>query len=250
MLNVRKTMILGAGLLLVVAIAVGVFAGWWLFTRMDARLTLVDQQATVRLPNPVPVKADILNDLQIMLNGNITTSVPIDQTVQVPIHDTLHVMATLDHDVPIKMTVPIHDIIPVDQTVHVDSKVAVMVMGRTLTLPIRGDVPIKADVPINLDVPVDQMVHLKFTAPADVKLLQALSVPLKTQIKTTIPLHSSLSVPVKSALLASVTIPDPVDAVVTHADLRLPLNTLRLKYGESSTGTASVKLEHKKGSAS
>ncbi|WP_410210829.1 hypothetical protein [Aquirhabdus sp.] len=225
--------ILCAGLLLIVAILSGVYAGWWVLNNADARLTLTDQAAQVMIPNAVPVKADILTDLDVMLNGSITTTVPIDQTVQVPIHDTLHVIATLDNDVPIKMNVPIHDIVPVDQIVHVDSKVDVMVLGRTLKLPIRGDVPIKAQVPINLDVPVDQMVHLKFTAPADVKLLQALSVPLKTDIKTTIPLHSAMKIPVRSSLLANVSITDPLDAIVTHADLRLPLSTLKLNFGNA-----------------
>lgn len=224
--------VLGGAVILLIAMGVGVTAAWWFFQHGSARLLLTNQKATVVLPQPIPVTADILNDLAIVLDGKLTTTVPIDQNVTVPIKDTLHVMATLDHDVPIKMNVPIHDTIRVDQIVHVDTTVGVKVLGRTLTLPIKGDVPIKTDVPIQLEVPVDQLVHLKFTAPADVKLTQALNVPLKADIHTTIPLHSSMNVPVKSALKANVRIADPVEAVVTHAELKLPLHNLGLNFAE------------------
>jgi len=217
----------------ITAIAGGVVGASWMLHHGEAELLLEDQPATVSIPQPIPIKADITNALSILLDGKLTTTVPVDQQIQVPIRDTLHVMATLDHDVPIKMTVPIRDTIPVDQIVHVDSKVSVFVMGRALTLPIKGDVPIKTQVPLSIDVPVDQMVHMSFTAPADVKLTQALNVPLKADIHTTIPLHSSMDVPVKSALLANVTVPGPVEAIVTHADLHLPLRTLDVSDHET-----------------
>lgn len=228
----KTGVVLSGAIILFIAMGVGVTAAWWFFQHGSARLLLTNQKATVVLPEPIPVTADILNDLAIVLEGKLTTTVPIDQNVTIPIKDTLHVMATLDHDVPIKMNVPIHDTVMVDQLVHVDTTVGVKVLGKTLNLPIKGDVPIKTEVPINLEVPVDQMVHLKFTAPADVKLTQALNVPLKADIHTTIPLHSKMNVPVKSALKANVSIADPVEAIVTHAELKLPLHDLGLSYAE------------------
>jgi len=60
-------MIVSAGLLLIVAIFSGVYAGWWVLHNADARLTLTDQAAQVMIPNAVPVKADILTDLDVML---------------------------------------------------------------------------------------------------------------------------------------------------------------------------------------
>ncbi len=229
----KRMLSAGLGLVFVVAVCGGVAGAAWMLHHGEARLLLEDQPATVSIPEPIPIKADITNALSILLDGKLTTTVPVDQMIQVPIKDTLHVMATLDHDVPIRMNVPIRDTVPVDQIVHVDSKVSVFVMGHALTLPIRGDVPIKTQVPLSIDVPVDQMVHLSFTAPADVKLTQALNVPLKADIHTTIPLHSSMDVPVRSALLANVTVPGPVEAIVTHADLHLPLRTLDVSDHET-----------------
>lgn len=210
------------------AVIGGLYLGKLFIANTTLQLALANQKASITLPKPVDLKADVLSPLDITLNGKISTTVPIDQRVIVPVDDTLHVTATLDHDVPIRMTVPIRDTIPVDQTVHVDSKIGVEVMGRLLTLPIKGDIPVKTRIPVSLDVPVDQMVHLKFTAPADVKLLQSLNVPLKAEIRTTIPLHSDLSVPVKSALFARVSTPDAIDGMLTVPKLQIPLSTLGL----------------------
>lgn len=204
----------------------GVLAGVWVVGNIDANLLLREQHATVRIPGVVPVKADILNDLDIELKGDITTVVPVDQMVTLPIRDTLHVMATVDHDIPIKMNVAIRDTIRLDQVIKVNSKVEVDVLGTTLRLPVRGDIPIKADVPVTMNVPVNQPVRMKFTAPVAVDMQQALKVPLRTNISTTIPISSRMDVPVRSALNANVTIPGPVDTVITKADLNLPLRTL------------------------
>ncbi len=221
-----KTVVAGVSLILIAAMAGGCLSAWWLFRHVDALLLLADQPATVALPQPIRVRADILDALDVLIEGDIATTVPIDQVVQVPIKDTLHVMATVDSDVPIKMTVPIRDVIPIDQTVDVNTKVQVDVLGQTLTLPVRGQVPVKAMVPVKLDVPVDQMVRIRFTAPTEVRIKDAVSVPLKADIAAVVPIRSEMRIPVKSALQADITVPQPFEAVIVHSHLKVPLRQL------------------------
>lgn len=223
-----------ACLILVIAIGCGVAVGWWVLGNVNARLSLANQPATVVVPQPMPVKAKILDKLDILINGSIKTKVPIDQTIRVPIRNNLNVMVTLDHKVPIKMNVPVHAEIPLHKVIHLDSKVTVSVLGVPVTLPVRGDVPITTTVPLNIVIPVDQQVQMKFTAPARVKILSTLKVPLKTQIATTIALYSEMHIPVKSDLHANVSILKPVHAVIKHANLKLPLHTLRLGLGNGA----------------
>lgn len=221
---------LAVGLLILLgAVLGGMLVGWWVFRNVDAHLSLHDQPALVRIPQPVRISADVLNNLEIEIDDAITTTVPIDQRIQIPLSDTLHVQASFDHDIPIKMMVPVRDKIVIDQVLDVDTVIKADLLGDTHDLPIRGKIPVKATVPISLNIPVDQNVHLKFTAPVDVRLKQALDVQLRANIQATIPIKSQMSVPVKSALQADVTIPEPAAVVITDADLRLPLNTLRLQ---------------------
>ncbi|MGH8456743.1 MAG: hypothetical protein ACRETW_06535 [Stenotrophobium sp.] len=240
----KKIVVLGL-IILIGAICGGMLAGVWVFRNIDARLALKNQAATVVLPEPINVSADVLNNLDILLNTSITTTVPIDQRIKVPINDTLHVIASFDSDVPIKMNVPLHQFIVINQLLDVDTVVKANLLGDTHDLPLRGKIPVYAKVPVDLNIPVDQMVHLKFTAPITARLKQALDVQLKADIATTIPIHSEMSVPVKSALQATITVPEPVNIIITDADLRLPLHTLRLKTaGEDDKAQAAPAAGH------
>ena len=225
----NRTTLRYAGLILIGAIGGGMLVGWWVFSSIDARLLLSNQAASVIIPKPVNVTADVLNNLDIEIDDAITTTVPIDQVIQIPIKDTLHVMASFDNEIPIKLNVPVRDKITIDQVLDVDTVIKADLLGDTHDLPIRGKIPVKAVVPISLNIPVDQLVHLKFNAPADVRIIQPLEVPLKANIAATIPIRSQMSVPVKSALQAAVTVTEPADIVITNANLRLPLRTLKLQ---------------------
>lgn len=233
-----KTVVAGVSLILIAAMVGGGLAAWWLFRNVDARLLLADQPATVALPEAIRVKANILDALDVLIEGDIATTVPINQTLQIPIQDTLRVMASMDSDVPIRMTVPIRDVIAIDQLVDVNTKVEVDVLGKTLTLPVRGQVPVKAMVPVKLDVPVDQMVRIRFTAPTDVRIKDAVSVPLKANISAVVPIHSEMKIPVKSALEADITVAQPFKAMIVHSDLQLPLRKLALGLARPEAGSA------------
>ncbi len=219
------------------AVIGGAIAGWWVFRNVDARLMLRDQPAIIVLPEPLSVSADVLNDLSIEIDTAITTTVPVDQRISIPVEETLRVNASFDSEIPIKMNVPVKDYIVIDQLLDVNTVVKADLLGDTHDLPLRGKIPVKARVPVNLNIPVDQMVHLKFTAPVEAKLKQALDVPLKADIAATIPIRSKMDVPVKSALQARITVPDPASVVITEADLRLPLRTLRLNTASDDAAT-------------
>lgn len=239
-----KGLLWGAGLILIAAIIGGALVGWWVFRNVDAHLLLRQQTATVSLPGNIPIKAKVLNNLDITLDTKLKTRVPVNQTITVPIRDTLHVQVAFDHDVPIKLKVPVHAMIPVDQTIPIDSTVKVDVLGVPVTLPIKGNVPIKTQIPVNLTIPVDQQVHLKFTAPADVTLDEPIKLPLKTAIDTVVPIHGHLSVPLKSDLVATARIPGKMQVVIDKADLKLSLSSLRLSLAGDDNSDAGATRDH------
>jgi hypothetical protein len=221
--TIRKSFVIGAGVLLIIALTIGAYLAWWVWKNLGAELLLRDQQASVVVPEPMSVGIDILDDLDIMIDTVIDTTVPIDQTLTLPIKETLDVQVGFDNAVPIKMNVPLKDTIKLDQIIPVDGEVRARVLGKWITVPIKGELPVKADVPIDVNVPVDQLVKLQFNAPAKVDILEDLSVPLKADIKTSIPLKSAMQVPVRSRLRASATILEPADALIAEMDLKLPL---------------------------
>lgn len=233
-MQIRKSFVAGAGVLLVAAILAGAIFAWWAWSNLYAQILLKNQQAQIVISDPMDVGIDILDNLDILLDTQLKTSVPIDQVLSLPVRDVLKVDVTFNHEVPIKMNVPIHETVQLDQTVDVDGEVQANFLGRWITLPVKGSLPVKAEVPIDIDVPVDQQVNLSFTAPAEVKLLQDLKVPLKTVIDTTIPLKSELSVPVRSRLNAKAQILETATAIIAKLDLQLPVHGIGLSFNEKN----------------
>lgn len=234
----RRRWLLLAGVTLLLALAAGAYGGYWVWRNLGAELLLRNQQAKVTIPEPMPVGIDILDELDVELDTLLTTTVPIDQTLTLPIEDTLNVEVTFDSRVPIRMTVPIRQTIRLDQTIAVDGTVSVKTFGRWVELPLKGDLPVQADIPLDVEVAVDQQVNLAFTAPAQVTLLDDLEVPLKTNIQTRIPLRTALSVPVRSRMRAYATILEPADALIAEMDLKLPIREIGFSIQRNDLETA------------
>ncbi len=212
------------------AILGGIVAGAWVFMNVDARLLLTNQAAEVIIPEPFPASAKVLENLKIAIDDSISTTVPVDVQLSLPIKDTLNVLAEFDGEVPIKMDVRVKDTITIDQVLELDTVIDANFLGDWHKLPIRGKVPVKAQVPVDLTIPVNKNVRLKFTAPVKARIKDKVNVPLKTQIAATIPIKSTLEVPVLSDIKADVTLPpdQPVSIIVNYADLLLPLRSLAL----------------------
>ncbi|MFL1466630.1 hypothetical protein [Marinobacter sp. HN1S83] len=238
-ITVRKTWLAIAGVLLILAIALGITGAYWLWKNVGAELLLRDQQAKVSIPRPMAVGIDILDSLDIELDTVLSTTVPIDQTLTLPIRDTLNVSVTFDSAVPIQMVVPLRQNIELDQTIAVDGNVEVKALGKWFELPLRGELPVKATIPLDEEIAIDQMVDLKFTAPAQVELLESLQVPLKVDIATDIPLKTEMSVPVRSRINAYATILEPADALLAEMDLELPIREIGLSWSPQDESQSS-----------
>ena len=78
-------------LLFVAAIAVGAGIGWWILNYLEIGLPIRNQQAQVRITESVQAKADIYDSLEVIVKGSIDTKIPINQQIQVPIKDTMHI---------------------------------------------------------------------------------------------------------------------------------------------------------------
>ncbi|MDX1497454.1 MAG: hypothetical protein R3352_07855 [Salinisphaeraceae bacterium] len=231
-------LLLGAG-----AVIGGTVVALWVIGNVDARLVLADQPAEVTVPEPFTARAKVTENLKISLDEVISTSVPVDVDLSLPVKNQLNINAEFDGEVPIKMDVRVQDSITIDQVLDVDAVIDANFLGDWHKLPIKGKVPVKATVPVDLIIPVDKMVRLKFKTPVKARIKDNLNVPLKTVIEADIPIQSTLDVPVLSDLVAEVTLPpeEPLPVNVHYADLLLPLRTLSLGFkeeGEQQTAAA------------
>ncbi|MEQ1439389.1 hypothetical protein AAG565_08495 [Fontimonas sp. SYSU GA230001] len=232
----------GVGLLPVLAVlllaaAGGALIAWWIVSRVDLTLRLRNQPVMAVIPQDLTGRARVSGKLDLRLDETIRTRIPIDQPVQIPVSDTVTVIAHFDGEIPLKMNVRLKDRIPLKQVVKLDTTVEAYLpeLGSTLKIPLRGKIPIDTVVPVDMIIPVDQPVRLTFTRPVTASIRQTLTVPLKTVIEAEVPIAAGLQVPVLNDLEARVKMPSaPARAVITEADLTLPLRTLKLRVNESA----------------
>lgn len=218
--------------LVAVAAASGIAIALWVFQHFKIYIPLEDQAVNIDLQEPLQAKVQIHDALDVDVTGRVKTVIPIRENLSVPIQQTLNPIVHFDNQVPIKTIIPVRENLIVNQDLAVDTKVKVRVLGKDISLPLKGMIPIKLDVPIEMDVPLDQLVHLKFEAPVQANLKENLRIPLKTDLDVDIPVEGHLNAPVKTALEASVDVQNTLPIKIKKGELVIPLNTLTLQKNE------------------
>lgn len=201
---------------------------------LEARLLVTDADLLAYVDQTLEVDASVLNALDIQLNETVSTRVPVDTLLSVPVEEALVLDAVFDAVVPIRVDVPVNDVILLEQEVELDTTVEADLLGETFQLPLRGRFPIRAEVPVSLLVPIDQPVRLRFTAPIKARLRQKLAVPLQTEIVAEVPLQTAMSVPVLNDVMVTVDIPraPPLPIRLQYADLLIPVGDVRFGWAQ------------------
>lgn len=228
-------------LVVIVGAGIGAFVVFQLVIRnLQASLLVTDEVLHAYVAQNLEVKATVLNELNIAIDEVVSTRVPVDTMLSVPVEEPLRLVANFDAMVPIRTNVPVRDVIPLEQDVDIDTVVEADLLGETFELPLRGRFPVRAEVPVSLIVPIDQEVRLKFSAPITARLKQNLEVPLKTEIVADVPLKTQMSVPVLNNLDAIASIPQTPTLPVrlNYADLLLPLGDMRFGLRDDGDKTS------------
>lgn len=224
-----RTLILTAGLLLLLMTGLAVGAGWWAWHNLVAQVALKEQKALIKLPEQLAVRAAVSNRVQVQVDERLPVKVPISQVLSIPITEPIPVTVALDTLVPIDLEVPVKHVLKVDQVIDLDAKVQTRVLGFNVTLPIKGRVPLRADVPVDLVIPVRKQIPVSLNMPAVVRLPEPLRAQVDTVFETTIPIKQSMSLPVTAPVDATLTFPGQVvEAGLQLVRLDLPFDAIRV----------------------
>ena len=185
MLQFRRLFVVFA--LIVVANLCGVYIAMWVFKHFNIYIPLKNQDVAIDLQEPLQVRVKVKDALNVDVNGRVDAKIPINEQLNVPLTQTLTPRVYFDSQVPISTTIPVKETIKVNQSLPIDTKVQVKILGKDVTLPLKGSIPLQLDVPIDIQVPLQQKVHLKFDAPVRTVLKENLNIPLKAQLNANIP---------------------------------------------------------------
>lgn len=225
-----RTLILSTLALLIVMTAVTGWGAYWAWQNLSAHVVLRDQAASISMPSELAVRASVSNKVQVRIDQTLKVKVPVHETLSIPITEPIPLTVAVETSVPIHFDVPIEHTLHVDQVIDLDTKVKTRILGFAVTLPIQGKVPLKADVPISLVIPVRKQVPVSLNTPALIRLAEPLSARIDAVMNTEVPIRESFNLPVTAPVNATLSFPSQtVKAGLTHMDISLPLESLRLE---------------------
>ena len=224
----RAKYILGGLFFILLASVSGVLIAIWVFKHFNIYIPLENQSVSIDLQEPLQAKVQIQDALDVDVTGRVNAEILIYVYLSISVIQTLMPQVYFDNQVTIKTTIPVQETLKVSQDLPIDTRVKIKILGKDISLPLKGNIPIKLDVPIDLKVPLNQIVHLKFDAPVKAVLKQNLRLPLDATLNTNIPIKGHLNVPVKTALAATVDVKNTLPVKIQQGQLKIPLNSVVL----------------------
>jgi hypothetical protein len=166
----------------------------WQMINLQRNTTTLIEQAIVDLHGLKTVSLSYTVEIDDRLS--VDTTVPFQQTLDVPVN------LQIERTFPVDMVVPFQDSItvPINETININQTMTIplAIMGRTLDVPI----PIQLDIPVNLtvDVPIDTQVPVQAEIPVSLPISQTFRVTIDRDIpiQTDVPLK--MSVPIQISL--------------------------------------------------
>lgn len=226
--------------LIIIANLCGVYIAMWVFKHFNINIPLKDQHVAIDLQEPLQVRVKVKDALDVAVNGRVDAQIPINEQLNVALTQTLTPRVYFDSLVPISTMIPVKEVIKVNQNLPIDTKVQVKILGKDVTLPLKGSIPLQLDVPIDIQVPLQQKVHLKFDAPVKTVLKENLNIPLQTQLNANIPIQGKLNVPITSELNASVDVKNTLPVKIAKGELKIPLSSMYLDRVQSQSVDANL----------
>lgn len=215
----------------VVLVVIGGVLGFFFYTHFVLGLTLADQRGTLILPAHIKATVKTTREVAIGLNGRVAAEVPVKQTLAVSLHGRYKANLNLRARTPLKFTIDYRGEIPVHASAVVQGTTDLVIHSKLVPkFPLKIKVPLDFKLPVHLVVPVDTMFDLDYRGPVFISFNQTVRAPVDAVLHTHLNLDKIVNTPITSAFGMVLEMPHtPLPMVINHAQLALPLSTLRLE---------------------
>lgn len=211
--------------LLLIWLVVMTTSVWYFYEHWEARLTLLDQAVSLRLPAGMQAVAEITSPVRTKLNIQPLLHVPVKQHVMAEITDPLATTVRIDTTLPVDTSVTVDQVVPIKTVLNLSVRLKSWLpsipvsMPVTLNVPVHLTVPIKASVPVALDLQVTGDLPKHLDIPIDAVF------DVRPQVKGDIEVR--LNRLTSFTLLGPV---EPIPVTIERANVRVPFNLTLLKH--------------------
>lgn len=223
--------VISLSLMVVLTCLLGGGLGVLIYLRLVVDLDVSQQRILLRLPDGLRVQADISDPVPVRIDGMVTATVPIDQTLQLPLSGSYVAQVAFNADIPLKTSVTYKGSIPVRAFADLRGSTALVADSRFVPkFELMARVPLNFDLPVTLTVPIDTRIALAYRGPLSFTLNQSLAVPIRTVVHARFPLHREAQAPVLARIGMQVHAPTAaIPLVIERATLSVPLSQLSLQ---------------------
>jgi hypothetical protein len=214
-----------------VVIGVGAALGLLLIERLVLGLRITHIPGAVTLPASAEGYAEVTDEIDIRLKGEIAAEVPLRQTLKLPLQGRYTASVDIDALAPVDFTITYDGTIPVDTiaTIEAQADFNFQDVKRYRQLPVVAKLPMQMNLPVSLRVPVRDQVRIRHQGVVRMEIDQTVEAPVDTLIRTRLPVDQDIRAPVTAKLALRADFPtSPQRAIINEAALSLPLDTLRL----------------------
>ncbi len=206
----------------------GVVVALWLYTHVVVHIQIRDQPLGVMLPDEFNAIAKVTNDLEVAMDGQISTSVPFQQDLTVPFRGRYDFDVDMRADVPVAFEVVYDGILPIDTAADVTIRTGINYknLKSLRNLVIETSLPLKFPLPVKLNIPVKDTIDLRYTGPLSADINQDVQTRVDTVLKTRLPINQTITTPVTAAL--------PLTVYPRHEQVRLILSRMDIALRPST----------------
>jgi hypothetical protein len=164
-------LVVGAGVLLAWLVLLLGAVGF-VYTQLDARMDLREQEVTLRLPAGLEAQAQVQRPVQTWLDLRPHVAVPVRQRMRAQVDESLMARTTFEAVVQVDTVVRVDQLVPVTTELTLQVPLVAWLpafdvrMPVTVRLPLRAELPVRAAVPVRFDAQVSGQLH----APVEVPL--------------------------------------------------------------------------------
>lgn len=238
-------LIVGGAIL--VTLAVGVWIAWWVYFHIVIDIAIRDQKMGVTLPEKIHAVAEITNELDVAMRGEIETRVPFNQALTVPLDGRYDLDVELRAKVPLEFEVTYEGILPIDTEADVRIRTGINYknLKSLRNLDIQTKIPLEFPLPVKLRVPVDQVIDLEYVGPLTADINDELKTVVNTTLKTRLPIDQTIRTPVTAALPLNLYPPKTqVRAILTSLDVALrPSSMLKWSVASAEERKGPIRIE-------
>lgn len=141
--------------------------GFWLYLNLIASVHMSALQTKIQLPQSLPTKIHVGNNLEVHSRGRLNTKIKIDRNLTLPLKGKYLANLAFDVETPISVSVDYQTSIQIDEVLPLEADTDLIYKNKLLPkFPIKLDIPIKLDVPFHLKKTYNIPIRIMFNGPA------------------------------------------------------------------------------------